>query len=287
MIFSRLLFACLLISLVIGVNGCNDDVEPLTIPIEGIMISSTGDGNFLYADKSGVRPYNAIDDPEEVHFFRISSDRKILGYARQITSDGLFSIDGYNMSNGEGGTYVCCLFHGCSGFAFAPEMDATYYTVGNSLEKKRHDHYANTGLEVFLGRRVYHPDVSPDGSVIMFTMLYGQIDSITLFDLSTESVSHIAALPLTETTAPRWSPDGTQVTFADDTHVYIMENDGAGLEKIAKGRFPVWSPDGRMVAYYRQDPNAEDTPGIYVLDLQTRQEELLYQQGGCRFLDWR
>jgi Tol biopolymer transport system component len=64
-----------------------------------------------------------------------------------------------------------------------------------------------------------------------------------------------------------WSPDGARVALVvqasevDRTvntgEIYVVGSDGSGLHRVARGRDPAWSPDGRKLAYtdpkYRLD----------------------------------
>jgi Tol biopolymer transport system component len=71
--------------------------------------------------------------------------------------------------------------------------------------------------------------------------------------------------------APAWSPDGTRIAFFAGSvrdyneagHLYVMNADGTNVRELAPASFdytrtswcesdrsPVWSPDGKMLAYY-------------------------------------
>ncbi len=52
---------------------------------------------------------------------------------------------------------------------------------------------------------------------------------------------------------PHWSPDGRRLAFVRDDEIWIVEADGSRLTRVvakpAGGRDPRWSPDGRRLAY--------------------------------------
>ena len=73
-----------------------------------------------------------------------------------------------------------------------------------------------------------------------------------------------------EDTAPSISPDGSALVFRSESNgggVDFIRNDGSGGRLLAAGgRDPVFSPDGRLVAYWTGDPNDSVPSGqIYVI----------------------
>jgi dipeptidyl aminopeptidase/acylaminoacyl peptidase len=52
---------------------------------------------------------------------------------------------------------------------------------------------------------------------------------------------------------PQWSPDGRRLAYVRDEEIWIVEADGSRLTRVvakpAGGRDPRWSPDGRQIAY--------------------------------------
>jgi len=48
---------------------------------------------------------------------------------------------------------------------------------------------------------------------------------------------------------PRWSPDGTKISFVSGEAIYLMNGDGANLQKLADGEGPRWSPDGTQISF--------------------------------------
>ena len=52
---------------------------------------------------------------------------------------------------------------------------------------------------------------------------------------------------------PQWSPDGRRIAYVRDDEVWVMEADGSRVSKVVgkpeSGRRPRWSPDGRRLAF--------------------------------------
>ncbi|MDZ7770620.1 MAG: CehA/McbA family metallohydrolase [Woeseiaceae bacterium] len=117
----------------------------------------------------------------------------------------------------------------------------------------------------------YQPDVSPDGSSVVFVR-YAD-DAMNLYQLDLETG---ATTPLTSGTdvnlEPRWSPDGSRLAFVSTRgtgrfHVFIGSVDDNGMEsaplmperKSTTPRYyygeydhelsPSWSPDGSEILY--------------------------------------
>ena len=75
---------------------------------------------------------------------------------------------------------------------------------------------------------------------------------------------------------PMWSPNGTRIAFlrfsvppacggwAGDPgpNVYVMNADGSGQRRLARGWPSAWSADGRKIAFTGPD----DRPGMYVMN---------------------
>lgn len=59
---------------------------------------------------------------------------------------------------------------------------------------------------------------------------------------------------------PVWSPDGKKIAFASDNDIYIMDANGEDVEKLTEGEDidvePAWSPDGSRIAFARSSSDS-------------------------------
>ncbi len=64
-----------------------------------------------------------------------------------------------------------------------------------------------------------------------------------------------------------WSPDGTKLALTHEENIWVVPADGGEPIKVTKGtidkRWPIWSPDGKTIAYTRYHTGAD--PAIMVI----------------------
>ena len=105
----------------------------------------------------------------------------------------------------------------------------------------------------------FDPDVSPDGSKIVFASTQHKPTA----DIYVKDVDGVAVTQLTSGPAhevmPKFSPDGTRVAFASNSagswDIYVISAEGGNAVQITTGSahelHPTWSPDGRSLAFCR------------------------------------
>lgn len=63
-------------------------------------------------------------------------------------------------------------------------------------------------------------------------------------------------------TDPVWSPDGRRLAFVRDGVIHLLRSDGSGLRRITPGTTPAWSPDGQRLVFSRRVGRGAD---LYVV----------------------
>jgi Tol biopolymer transport system component len=63
-----------------------------------------------------------------------------------------------------------------------------------------------------------------------------------------------------EASDPAWSPDSSRLTFGQGAYVWSARIDGSGRHRLAKGREPAWSPNGRTIAFVLRDGGIATMP---------------------------
>ena len=128
------------------------------------------------------------------------------------------------------------------------------------------------------------PSFSPDARKIVFNSDRGGSQQLYVMDANGRNVKRIS-FGTGRYATPVWSPRGDLIAFTKiakkQFYIGVMDVDG-GRERILAGGFfveaPTWSPNGRVLSYFRQTPGndiEDDTTELYSIDLTGYNERLL------------
>jgi Tol biopolymer transport system component len=134
-----------------------------------------------------------------------------------------------------------------------------------------------------------HPSFSPDRKRVLFV---SDRDGQENFDIYTMpaaggAVRRVTDTPDADEIAPKYSPDGEQITMAMNIEgkwwLGLMDADGGEVESIAGPyvyvEFPTWTRDGEAIFYSAQETSRPDAD-IYSINLETRETKLEVRNAG-------
>jgi TolB protein len=121
------------------------------------------------------------------------------------------------------------------------------------------------------------PSYSPDSDQIVFNSDRGGSQQLYVMTASGKGVRRISYGKGRYAT-PVWSPRGDLIAFTKFTggrfYIGVMRTDGSGERLLAEDflvESPTWSPNGRVLMFYRQEPTRKDGSGggsrLYSIDL--------------------
>lgn len=120
------------------------------------------------------------------------------------------------------------------------------------------------------------PSFSPDGSQIVFESDRGGKQQIYIMPTSGGTPKRISFGKGSYGT-PVWSPRGDTIAFTKISggrfHIGVMRVDGSN-ERLLSASFldegPTWSPNGRVIMFFRETAGASGAPSIYSVDITGR-----------------
>jgi TolB protein len=121
------------------------------------------------------------------------------------------------------------------------------------------------------------PSYSPDGHQIVFTSDRGGTPQIYVMEANGDNV-HRISFGSGKYSTPVWSPRGDMIAYTKQSggqfYIGVMHPDGSGERSLAEGFLvegPTWAPNGRVLAYFRQQPTTETGGGgttrLYSIDI--------------------
>ncbi len=135
------------------------------------------------------------------------------------------------------------------------------------------------------GTRAHQADISPDGRKIVFATVHRGTSYLQIADLEisgkTKRLSNIRNLtpsvPLSQASAPRWSPDNRHVAYSVWNHggfrdIQVVDTADGSLNRIMTDRSldgaPAYSPDGKTI-YFHSDRTG--VFNLYAYDISTKE----------------
>jgi len=118
------------------------------------------------------------------------------------------------------------------------------------------------------------PSYSPDGSQVTFNSDRGGAQQIYVMDSNGKNARRIS-FGKGRYATPVWSPRGDLIAFtkmlSGRFYIGVMRTDGSGERLLAEGYLvesPTWSPNGRVLSFYRETLRAgKKTTKLYTVDL--------------------
>lgn len=126
------------------------------------------------------------------------------------------------------------------------------------------------------------PEISPDGSTIVFKMSTVDANELWLMNRDGSSPRNI---PNALGWDPTWSPDGSTILFASDmegaVQLFTIRTDGSELKRISslpaiRGRSD-WSPNAQFIVTYSGEPWNRD---VYIMNAGGSNAHMLSPTGG-------
>lgn len=122
------------------------------------------------------------------------------------------------------------------------------------------------------------PSFSPDGTKITFESDRGGAQQIYVMNADGTN-QHRISFGKGRYSTPVWSPRGDWIAFTKLTQgrfvIGVMRSDGSGERVLSDGYHnegPTWSPNGRVIMFFRERRGANGGPSLWSVDLTGRNE---------------
>jgi TolB protein len=117
------------------------------------------------------------------------------------------------------------------------------------------------------------PSFSPDGSRITFESDRGGTQQIYVMNADGSNQARIS-FGKGRYSTPVWSPDGKFIAFTKQGEgkfgIGVMNPDGSGERILTEGfhnEGPTWSPNSRVLMFFREQPGESGGPQLYSVDI--------------------
>ena len=117
------------------------------------------------------------------------------------------------------------------------------------------------------------PSFSPDGSRITFESDRGGSQQIYVMNADGSNQARIS-FGKGRYSTPVWSPDGKSIAFTKQGEgkfgIGVMNPDGSGERILTEGfhnEGPTWSPNSRVLMFFREQPGESGGPQLYSVDI--------------------
>ena len=166
------------------------------------------------------------------------------------------------------------------GMTFAPRFSPDGRQVIMSLEDSGNANIYAMDLESRRTTRLTadaaidtSPSYAPDGSKIVFESDRGGSQQLYVMGADGSNPQRITFGDGTYST-PVWSPRGDYIAFtrrhAGQFAIGVIKPDGTGERILTEGfhnEGPTWSPNGRVIMFFRDTPGANGGPQLWTIDL--------------------
>jgi len=125
------------------------------------------------------------------------------------------------------------------------------------------------------------PAYAPDGNQITFESDRDGSQQIYVMNAD-GSGQHRISFGNGRYSTPVWSPRGDYIAFTKIANgqfgIGVMHPDGSGERILTEGfhnEGPTWSPNGRVIMFFREEPGVNGGPHLYTVDLTGYNEQLI------------
>ena len=178
------------------------------------------------------------------------------------------------------------------GMTFAPRFSPDGQKIIMSLERSGNSNIYTLDLRTRVSRRLTNtlaidtaPCYAPDGERIVFESDRAGRQQLYVMEADGKNVQRISYGEGRYAT-PVWSPRGDLIAFTKQLNgrflIGVMKPDGSGERILTEGYHnegPAWSPNGRVLTFFREQKGEKAGPGLWTVDVTGYNERPLKTPG--------